>query len=31
MMQETGINFKDIIDYCNDENQKELAKKSTFS
>ena len=27
MMQETGINFKDIIDYCNDENQKELAKK----
>jgi elongation factor 2 len=23
MMQETGINFKDIIDYCNDENQKE--------
>ena len=24
MMQETGINFKDIIDYCNDENQKEL-------
>ena len=27
MMQETGINFKDIIDYCNAENQKELAKK----
>ena len=27
MMQETGINFNDIIDYCNDENQKELAKK----
>ena len=27
MMQETGINFKDIIDYCNDENQKELARK----
>ncbi|WP_407462217.1 elongation factor EF-2 [Methanobrevibacter sp.] len=27
MMQETGINFKDIIDYCNDENQKELAQK----
>ena len=27
MMQETGINFKDIIDYCNDEKQKELAQK----
>ena len=27
MMQETEINFKDIIDYCNDENQKELAQK----
>ena len=27
MMQETGINFKDIIDYCNAENQKELAQK----
>ncbi len=27
MMQDTGINFKDIIDYCNDDNQKELAKK----
>ena len=27
MMQETGINFKDIIDYCNEEKQKELAKK----
>ncbi len=27
MMQETGINFKDIIDYCNEDRQKELAKK----
>ena len=27
MMQETGINFKDIIDFCNDEKQKELAQK----
>ncbi|AMK15826.1 elongation factor 2 [Methanobrevibacter olleyae] len=27
MMQETGINFKDIIDYCNNDNQKELAQK----
>jgi len=27
MMQDTGINFKDIIDYCNDDNQKELAQK----
>ncbi len=27
MMQETGINFKDIIDYCNEEKQKDLAKK----
>ena len=27
MMQETGINFKDIIDYCNDDRQKELAKE----
>ncbi|MDO5849624.1 MAG: elongation factor EF-2 [Methanobacteriaceae archaeon] len=27
MMQETGINFKDIIDYCNEDRQKELAQK----
>lgn len=27
MMQETGINFKDIIDYCNEDRQKELAKE----
>lgn len=27
MIQETGINFKDIIDYCNEDRQKELAKK----
>ena len=26
-MQETGINFKDIIDYCNAENERELAQK----
>ena len=30
-MQETGINFKDIIDYCNAENQKELAQKVPLS
>ena len=30
-MQETGINFKDIIDYCNDDNQKELAQKVPLS
>jgi len=27
-MAKAGINFKDIIDYCNQENQKELAKKT---
>lgn len=27
IMQETGINFKDIIEYCNADNQKELAQK----
>ncbi len=27
-MQKAGINFKDIIDFCNQENQKELAKKT---
>ena len=31
MMQETGVNFKDIIDYCNDEKQKELAQKVPLS
>lgn len=31
MMQKTGVNFKDIIDYCNDENQKELAQKVPLS
>ena len=31
IMQETGINFKDIIDYCNAENQKELAQKVPLS
>ena len=31
MMQETGVNFKDIIDYCNDEKQKELAQKAPLS
>ena len=30
-MQETGINFKDIIDYCNADNQKELAQKVPLS
>ena len=30
-MQETGINFKDIIDYCNAENEKELAQKVPLS
>ncbi|MDR0911612.1 MAG: GTP-binding protein, partial [Methanobrevibacter sp.] len=27
IMQKTGINFKDIIDFCNEERQKELAQK----
>jgi elongation factor 2 len=27
-MKKAGISFKDIIDYCNQENQKELAKKT---
>ena len=27
IMQKSGINFKDIIDYCDSENQKELAQK----
>ncbi|MBN2517615.1 MAG: elongation factor EF-2, partial [Candidatus Altiarchaeota archaeon] len=27
-MKRTGISFKDIIDYCNTENQKELAKRA---
>lgn len=27
-MQKTGITFKDIIDYCEQENQKELADKA---
>lgn len=31
MMQETGITFKDIIDYCNEDNQKELAQKVPIS
>ena len=31
MMQETGITFKDIIDYCNADNQKELAQKVPIS
>ena len=30
-MQETGVNFKDIIDYCNADNQKELAQKVPLS
>ncbi len=27
-MQKSGISFKDIFDYCNDENQEELAKRA---
>ena len=27
-MQKSGISFTDIFDYCNNENQKELAKKA---
>lgn len=30
-MQETGVNFKDIIDYCNEDKQKELAQKVPLS
>ena len=30
-MQETGVNFNDIIDYCNNDNQKELAQKVPLS
>lgn len=31
IMQKTGINFKDILDYCNNEKQKELAQKVPLS
>lgn len=31
MMQKTGITFKDIIDYCNEDKQKELAHKVPIS
>lgn len=31
MMQKTGISFKDIIDYCNADKQKELAQKVPLS
>ena len=31
IMQKTGINFKDILDYCNEERQKELAEKVPLS
>ncbi|NYB51064.1 MAG: elongation factor EF-2 [Methanobacteriaceae archaeon] len=31
IMQKTGINFKDILDYCNNDNQKELAQKVPLS
>lgn len=31
IMQESGINFKDIIEYCNAEKQKELAQKVPLS
>lgn len=30
-MQRVGINFKDIIDHCNDEKQKELSQKVPLS
>lgn len=30
-MQKAGINFKDIIDHCNNEKQKELAQKVPLS
>ncbi len=31
IMQKTGINFNDILDYCNNDNQKELAQKVPLS
>ena len=31
IMQKTGINFNDILDYCNEERQKELAQKVPLS
>jgi elongation factor 2 len=31
IMQKTGITFKDILEYCNQENQKELAQKVPLS
>ncbi|HNS25003.1 MAG TPA: GTP-binding protein, partial [Methanobacteriaceae archaeon] len=31
LMQETGINFKDILEYCNNDNQKELAQQAPLS
>ncbi|MDP3066599.1 MAG: elongation factor EF-2, partial [Methanobacteriaceae archaeon] len=31
IMQKTGINFKDILDYCNNDEQKELAEKVPLS
>jgi elongation factor 2 len=31
IMQKTGINFNDILDYCNNEKQKELAQKVPLS
>jgi elongation factor 2 len=31
IMQKTSITFKDILDYCNQENQKELAQKVPLS
>ena len=31
IMQQTGITFKDIYQYCNEENQKELAQKAPIT
>lgn len=31
IMQQTGITFKDIYEYCKDENQKELAQKAPIT
>lgn len=31
IMQQTGITFKDIYQYCKDENQKELAQKAPIT
>lgn len=31
IMQKTGITFKDIYEYCRDENQKELAQKAPIT